>query len=495
MKPQRLFTITLRLFALFFLTAAGVIAFNQYSRFTETRLLYPPGSMIAGVPVGGLNSAQAISRLQQAYGIPIELKYSQSIIQVRPDQVGFELELTAMLTEAELLRMSQTSWADFLGYLEGRKPAPIQVELQAKVDEQQLRAYLEKEISPRYDQPAQPAMPIPGTTTFLPGKTGLALNLDLAIPQIAAALRSLTMRTVELASVTVTPSPPLIQNLQVMLSQNLSLSGFSGLTEIFVENLKTREKIQFAFQNGKLIAPDISFTAASTIKIPIMVSTFKRISEPVDSKVLENLALMIAVSENDPADWLMQQVMNKDSGPLDVTRDMQDLGLKNTFLAGYFYPGAPLLKRFATPANQRTDINTDPDPYNQTTPGEIGLVLEAIYQCAENGGGVFSTRFPGEITQNECNQMSQFLLQNQLPVLIAAGVPEGTKIGHKHGWIREMDGLVHTFSDAAIVYSPGGDYVMTVYLWSKSQILFDTANFLVADLSRAVYNYFNLPTP
>ena len=89
--------------------------------------------------------------------------------------------------------------------------------------------------------------------------------------------------------------------------------------------------------------------------------------------------------------------------------------------------------------------------------------------------------------------MINLLIRNRLPVLITAGLPEGTTIAHKHGWITETDGLLHTISEDAIVYTPGGNYILTVYLWNKDQLLFDPANQLVADISRAVYNYFNQP--
>jgi hypothetical protein len=53
--------------------------------------------------------------------------------------------------------------------------------------------------------------------------------------------------------------------------------------------------------------------------------------------------------------------------------------------------------------------------------------------------------------------------------------------------------MLHTLGDAGIIFTPGGDFVMTVYLWDKTQLLFDPANILVADLARASYNYFNQP--
>jgi beta-lactamase class A len=288
----------------------------------------------------------------------------------------------------------------------------------------------------------------------------------------------------------VTPPRPSFQNLQVLLKQIIDVSKFEGITELYLVDLQTNQEMHFAYQQGKNLPGDIGFTAASTIKIPIMVSSFRRMPEPSPQIMLDNLAKMIEFSENDPADRLMES-LDKNTGPLEVTKDIQALGLKSTFLAGYFYPGAPLLKRFNTPANQRKDYFTDPDPYNQTTPAEMGQLLNDIFQCAESGGGAFAAVFPGEISQAECVQMVNFLKLNRLPMLMTAGLPEGTTIAHKHGWITEADGLLHSVSDAGIIYTPGGNYIVAIYMWQKEQLLFDPANVLVADLSRAIYNYFN----
>lgn len=74
------------------------------------------------------------------------------------------------------------------------------------------------------------------------------------------------------------------------------------------------------------------------MKIPIMVSAFKRIEQPYPEEVLNLIQLMIERSENDPADQLMETLLEKNLGPLMVTDDLLALGLNNTFLAGYFYP-------------------------------------------------------------------------------------------------------------------------------------------------------------
>jgi beta-lactamase class A len=396
-----------------------------------------------------------------------------------------------MLAEAELQRITQPFWTAFWDYLWNRIPAPSQVPLRSRISEDRLRSYLKGDIAVRYDQTAAPALPVPGSTNFQSGTSGTVLDINRAVLLIEDAMRSPTGRTVNLTLGRVTPPRPSFANLQVLLTQVIDISRFDGISELYLLDLQTNQELHFAYQKGKMIPGDIGFTAASTIKIPIMVAALRRSPDPTPKEVMDNLTKMIEFSENDPADRLMEQVMDKTTGPLEVTKDLQSLGLKNTFLAGYFFPGAQLLKRISTPANTRKDYFTDPDPYNQTSPAEMGQLLADIYQCSENGGGTFAAVFPGELTQAKCKQMITLLISNRLPVLITAGLPEGTTIAHKHGWITETDGLLHTISDAAIIYTPGSNYILTIYLWNKEQLLFDPANQLVSELSRAVYNYFN----
>ncbi len=119
------------------------------------------------------------------------------------------------------------------------------------------------------------------------------------------------------------------------------------------------------------------------------------------------------------------------------------------------------------------------------------MLVEDIYQCAELGGGALIAAFNGEITRQECQMMIDFLAENRIAVLIQAGVPSGTKVAHKHGWAIENDGVMHTFGDVAIVYTPGGDYVLSIFLHHPVQAVFDPVNELYSQLSQATYNYYN----
>ncbi|HEX8991164.1 MAG TPA: serine hydrolase, partial [Anaerolineales bacterium] len=120
-----------------------------------------------------------------------------------------------------------------------------------------------------------------------------------------------------------------------------------------------------------------------------------------------------------------------------------------------------------------------------------GMLLEDIYQCSETGGGALVAAFPGKINQDVCKQIIGYLAADKIGVLIEAGVPEGTQVAHKHGWVPDTDGVVRNFSDAGIVYTPGGNFVLAIYTHHPAQIVFDTANHLFANITQAVYNYYN----
>jgi hypothetical protein len=87
--------------------------------------------------------------------------------------------------------------------------------------------------------------------------------------------------------------------------------------------------------------------------------------------------------------------------------------------------------------------------------------------------------------------MLDLLSANKTAVLLEAGIPETTKIAHKHGWILESDGLIHCISDAGIVYSPNATYVFTMFFYDANQLVFDPVNVMASQISGVVYQFFN----
>ena len=72
-------------------------------------------------------------------------------------------------------------------------------------------------------------------------------------------------------------------------------------------------------------------------------------------------------------------------------------------------------------------------------------------------------------------------------MLIAAGLPNGIVTAHKHGWVAD------TRADAALVFTPGGDYVLVIYLYNPGWVDWEQTNSIMTQISRLVYAFFNPP--
>jgi beta-lactamase class A len=487
-------SIWLRGSAILLLIIATFLTISSLISYSRQRNNYPAGMTIAGVPVGGLDPQAASQRVLQVYTSPVEIRYGAGVIQVEPSTLGFELELDSMLAAADLSRTGGPFWGGFWEYLWNRSPSATTVPLRASISEDRLRTYLIQEIASRYDEPSTPAQPVPGTTSFTPGKPGQALDAGAAIPLIEDALRSPVARSVTLpSSESAAVARASVGNLEILMKQLVTQSAFDGTIGVYMLDLQTGQEVHFAMDGGREVSiePDVAFSASSTIKIPILVAYFvQHGSEPVPEDVNRKILNMIHKSDNVASDDVMAE-LSLEAGPLIVTDYLHKLGLANTFMAGYFAPGSPLLKRFTTASNQRTDVLTDPDVYNQTTASEMGILLEDIYQCAETDGGALVAAFPNKMRASVCKQIIAYLVADKIGVLLEAGVPEGTQVAHKHGWVPDPDGVVRNFSDAGIIYSPGGNFVLSIYAHHPVQLVFDNANQLFASLTQTVYNYFN----
>jgi len=469
-----------------------LLATIQLISYSRIRNNFPMGLQVGQVPIGGLTYTQAAERIYTVYRSPIEVTYGGNRIHVRPAVLGFEPQVDKMLAVADNQRVTEPFWSGFWNFLWDRNIEIINIPLNVSYDEDHIREFLSNEVAARYDTPATPPKPIPGTTQFESGEPGTQLDLSRATLLVIDALSSPTNRSITLPLDQAAITRPSLNDLEIMLKQIIDVSGFDGIVELYMKDLNTSRNLHFAYQTdeGDLI-PDISFSSWSTIKIPAMVTAFRYMEEPYRQDYLALMEEMIEQSDNLSTDQLAMTVIDRTLSPLIVTEDMQRLGLENSFWAGHFYLGAPLLQRFTTPANSRDDINTNPDQYNETTPADMGMLMEDIYQCAELGGGALIAAFNGEITRQECQMMIDFLAENRIAVLIQAGVPSGTKVAHKHGWAIENDGVMHTFGDVAIVYTPGGDYVLSIFLHHPVQAVFDPVNELYSQLSQATYNYYN----
>ncbi len=479
------------LFSILFILIAVAMTLTQLQRFKQQPCNFSTNFEIGSLPVGGFSPEEAKQRLKEIYEMPISLQVGESLIQVSNEDAGISFDWDEMLHPVIKICQDQHNLSSFWGYLWNRETDEFpQIPLKADIDRKKLTDFINHELKPRYQSPASSAYAITGTTQFAAGVAGKLLDDEGFADRIFAAFQSIDQRKVIVETKPQSAQPPSLEQIEYLLKANIRDFEFPGIVEIYLEDLSTRRTIQLTMMAGETVEPGIAYTAASTMKIPIMVSTLWREDLPLEENVSGWLNYMIVLSENDPADRLMERI-DPISGPLLVTSDLQAFGLKNSFISGFFYLGAPLLSLNSTPANTRLDINTNPDLYNQTTAVDIGTLLAGLYDCAKNGKGILVQESAGKITSEKCQLMIDILARNQIGALVEAGLPEGTRIAHKHGWSEEDDGLLHTVSDVVIAFGPEKDFVFTIFVYSPQQLLFDDANYLIARLAQTAFNGLN----
>ncbi|MBI5954275.1 MAG: serine hydrolase [Chloroflexi bacterium] len=488
--------IILRGVSILFLTGALVLSIVSLVNYSRQRNSYPAGMSIAGVPVGGLTPTEASQRLLEVYTSPVEVLYNDAVIHIDPGVVGFEADIETMLAAADLSRTGGSFWGGFWNHLWNRTPPEVTIPLSPKLSEERLREYLQNEIATRYDLPPSPPVPVPGSPDVLPGQPGQTLDIDRAVLLISDALKSPTSRSVALTFTRSSAARPTIENLSIQLKQIISVSDFDGLIGFYMVDLQTGQEIHFAINNKQEIStqPDIAFSASSTMKIPVVASYLINRGSNLSPDMSNAISQTLGKSSNAATDTVLSAI-EPTRGPIMVTNNMRTIGLESTFLAGFFTNPAYLLQSIpVTPGNSRTDVTTEPDVYSQTTPSEMGSLLMDIYQCAQNKGGALIAAFPDKVDPRTCQLLIDFMAQDKLGSLIQGGVPDGTLVPHKHGYVPASDGVIHDTSDVGIVYSPGGNFVLSIYTYHPVTNIWDITNPLFGDLTRAVYNYFNPAT-
>lgn len=247
--------------------------------------------------------------------------------------------------------------------------------------------------------------------------------------------------------------------------------------------------------------PGVAFSGMSLIKFPILVALYRKLDTTVDAEIAANIADMIICSENLASNYLLRVLGdgNEYRGAEYVTETMTLYGLKNTFLVGpLFIPGmenqpAPTREPVTSIRTGADQIQTAPDDFNQSTPSDMGYLMAGVYQCAVNDSGPLRTSFPdestGAITMDECRHILRTMGANDIPAMLRAGLPAGTYLAHKHGWVNEASG------DAGLVVSPGGDYIVVIMLYTKNWLLYDESFPYIAEVSRLIYNAVNPNAP
>lgn len=473
---QKLLTLALLVVGVVFLAYQGFL----YNRAQDKM---PPGMTIAGLDVSGLTVEETSDLLSAHYSSPLILIHRDEEVELNPQDVGFQLDLEAMLAEAEIAHVPENPWLNFAEFVIGRSWQPINIDLYATHDRDELLMRLDM-IASFLDEPATGPQLIEESTSFRMGKAGYVSDIETSLPDIEAALYALDNRTAELVVIDQEAIPFDMITLEDTIQQEMA--GFHGMGSIFIMDLQSGEEMG--------INADVALSGLSVVKIAILLETYRALDFEPDSdqsKLIDETGIN---SGNYSANLLLDVVAGQDNAYLGVdilTESMQRLGLENTFIVTpYEEPNRPGIETRVTEANSRVDVTTFPDPTMQTTAEDMGTLLSMIYYCAQ-GGGTLLAVYPDEITPAECQALIDVLAQNEEGNLIRFGVPEGVIVSHKHGWAG------NTHGDSGIVFSPGGDYIIVEYLTDPASdwLVHDTSFPILREISRSVYNFFNYEQP
>lgn len=466
------------------LVGAGYLLYQGFL-FWRAMDKLPPGTVVAGVPVAGLTLDAARDAINEQYLKPITVySLGERVAVLAPQDAGFTLDAEAMVAEARDRWQQQEMWRRYLEFVVGISPKPITIAPKLRHDDTALRRQLDM-VADFVDRPAVGPQLLVDTGAITPGRAGVITDREASMYSLRSALYSTDNREANLVLID-EPAPEWdIRVLQEAIENQLS--AFEGFGSVYVLDLQTGEEVQ--------INSDVAVSGLSILKIAIFVQVYRTLDGPPDAYVEDLLMSTATASSNHSANLLLHVIAGEDNtykGAQILTDEMHHMGMINSFMAiPYDATAVPTRpSTYTTPANQRTDIDTRPDPTMQTTAEDIGYLLAMLYYCAKGEGGLLAI-YPDEITRDECQAIIDLMILNVEGNLIRYGVPADVPVSHKHGWSFNEHG------DAGIVFTPGGDFVIYTLLaqpesdWLSSDYSFP----ILRDITRAAYNYFNRDRP
>ena len=236
------------------------------------------------------------------------------------------------------------------------------------------------------------------------------------------------------------------------------------------------------------IAADSSFHAASTMKVPVMIELFRRAD--AGALALDQGVLLVnqfgsivdgsayALDAGDDSDSTLYAKVGTRVSMRELLERMIERSSNlatNTLIAivGAANANATAHSLGATRINVRRGVE-DGKAFqaglnNTTTASDLAALMLAI----ERGRAA---------SPASCSAMRDILLRQEFSQEIPAGLPPGTPVAHKTGWIT---GTLH---DAAVVYPPGrAPYVLVVLTSGIPEE--QTARTLIADISRMSWEF------
>lgn len=410
--------------------------------------VFAAGSTVAGVDVAGLTFERAAALVEEhlsAPRAPITVEAGAAVRRLDPDAIALAAPVDDLLADARKAF---------------ERGAPADVPYAVTFDERALREVL---AALAEGLPGAGAVSVISATDTLTRsfayQPGLALDLDAAVDQVRDALADPEARTValELDEPEAPPRVPLDRLREELAALAEEVPGVVGVHLI---DLESGESVGL---NDRTV-----FAGASTIKTAVMLYLYANVEELTERQSFwlnemirhsDNLSandLLAAGAGGTGTDWAF-------TGADEMSTMLQEeLGLRHTYL--YVpYETTDYIKLYKPKFRCGPAGPVGEKPYTEmgaclrAEPASMARLYQLIDQCAA-GEGELPTTFE-LLTPERCQEMLDWLARNADRTRMVAGVPRGTRVEHKSGWIEDMNG------DVGIVRSPGGDYILAVYYY------------------------------
>lgn len=500
----------LTILALFFILYPA----RFYTQFKAAAAPIPPGVLLGGLDLSALHERDTIAEhLASVYSQPIAVYLGDERFTLSPADVDFNVEVDLMIAEAsEYLHgpdFVDIALRHALGFDQRTRNVPVHYTMNGD----KLRAWLDT-VASEQQQGESSASTLPALTRWTNEESALSatssatggslpagfvgavhrdwrwqpsaptftFDMDASTEAVIDALASRDAREATLIVDYDAEEPVSFADLERALDNYLST--FPGFAAVYVEDLTTGETAR--------VDADVSFSGMSTMKIGIVAAMMDKLdglpAGNIDARETGQLMdLALGESNNTAANLLLARLGDGDTaaGARRFTNFARDLGLESTYMQTGYDAGRSAAQ-LATPGNTREDWDTNPDPNLQSTPADMGHLLAAIYRCAQ-GEGPLLERF-NTFTPEECQYVLFYMAGDEFQELLWAGVPQPDSqwFVHKHGFAYE------THSDVALVWGPGGPYVISVFLYRSGWLDWPTSNGSMKAISRMTWNFFEL---
>ena len=445
---------------------------------TPTPFAFPTGSEVGGVNIAGLSVEAATTRVAKEID-----RYKRSVVLRAPG-------ITSVVRAETLLELPDAQELVERAHLEAAEGA--ETPLEVTVDNAAVRRVID-ELAPRVERAVateiiSDAQALTETFTFAyhPGRR---LNVEQSVRRLADAVgRAEGPKQIDLAIEDLTPERLPMAELERVLREHATF--WNGVAGFYVQDLETGEAVAYN--------ADTVFSGASVMKVPIMIFAYSRLGSLNEQQQVW-MHKMIIDSENIEANSLLAAAVGG-AGTEDALRGvdemstmLENLGLEHTYQLIPYESGEWLIQQARLPGGgpprEGEPPYTTPDGYLRTTPREMGRLFVMLDECA-NGTGALLEKVGDKLTPELCREMVEWLQRPHDAERMVAGLPTGTVIAHKGGWIDDMQ------SDVGIVDSPGGRYVASIYIWRDGYVsdIHATPSPYLGDFSHTIYTFFN-PQP